>query len=115
MHRAGSAMAAPPKVTRSGTQLRGLPMFHQPFERFGRWITRRYWAVLIVWIIAIGAAIPFALRLPDVISKQGASKLVPGTESFAAERLIGTAFPQRSELQSFVVVSADDVRGAETR
>lgn len=82
------------------------------FERLGHWLTRHYRVVLAIWIVAIGIAIPFAQRLPSVISKQGASKLVPGTESAAAERLVSTAFPQRSELQSFVVLSSDNVRAA---
>jgi putative drug exporter of the RND superfamily len=78
-------------------------------------IVRRHKAVIAVWVLLIIGATPFAMMLPDALTKQGASKVVEGTPTAEAERLIGRAFPHRSERQVFVTVSAPDVRDLTVR
>lgn len=64
--------------------------------------------VLGLWLIAVLASLPFALQLSSVLSEQGASKLVPGSESAAAAEAVDTAFPQHSERETMIVISAPD-------
>jgi putative drug exporter of the RND superfamily len=78
-------------------------------------ITGRPRMVVALWLVAIVAAIPFALQMDSVLTKQGASKVVPGTESAEVDRLVESEFPQRSQHESFVVVTAPDVRSAEVK
>ncbi|MCA2211388.1 MMPL family transporter [Jidongwangia harbinensis] len=87
-----------------------------PPNRFDRamlagagFIVRWHKAVILGWLMVIVGATPFALKMPDVLNQQGASKVVAGTESATAERLATAAFPQRSSRQVFVVVTASNV------
>jgi RND superfamily putative drug exporter len=75
-------------------------------------ITGRPKAVIVAWLVAIAVALPLAMQLDSVLTKQGASKVVPGTESAEVDRLVASEFPQRSQHETFVVVTAPDVRAA---
>jgi putative drug exporter of the RND superfamily len=80
---------------------------------FARAITAHPKAVLGGWLVLVVLATPFALRTEDVLSQQGASKLVPGTESAEAADVVRDHFPARSEREVAVVLdgwTAGDVR-----
>jgi RND superfamily putative drug exporter len=71
--------------------------------------------VIALWLVAIAAATPAALKLHTVLARQGASKVVAGTDSAAVEQTVTRAFPQRSERQTFVVLTAPDARALPVR
>jgi RND superfamily putative drug exporter len=78
-------------------------------------LTRHAKLVIVLWLIAIAAATPAALRLHSVLARQGASKVVAGTDSAAVERAVAQAFPQHTERETFVVLTAPDVRALPVR
>jgi RND superfamily putative drug exporter len=78
-------------------------------------IARHHKAIIVFWVVLIAATTPLALKLPDVLTDQGASKVVAGTESGRADALINANFPQRSEREVTVVVTAADVRALPVR
>jgi len=73
-----------------------------------RALTARPKTILVVWLILVAAATPFALRLPDVLSEQGASKLVPGTPPATTTADLNRAFPMHSERETVIVLSRWD-------
>ncbi|MQS11113.1 MMPL family transporter [Streptomyces kaniharaensis] len=78
-------------------------------------LTARPKTVLAVWALVIAVCFPFASQLGDVLTKQGASKVVPGTGSARADQLVERSFPHRSQRESFVAIGAPDVRGNQLR
>ncbi|MGW6916527.1 MMPL family transporter [Kitasatospora sp. NPDC054939] len=99
--------AAPPAPTHGAVQGGLLAV--------GRLLTARPKTVLAVWAVVIAVCFPFAGQLDDVLTKQGASKVVPGTSSARADKLIEASFPHRSQRESVVAVAAPDVRGPQLR
>lgn len=83
---------------------------HPWLQRAAQWVVRRHRVVLAAWAVAIAVAAPLAARLPSVLAEQGASKIVPGTQAAAADRLLRSAFRGSSERDVLVVVDAPDVR-----
>ncbi|MEV7782920.1 MMPL family transporter [Kitasatospora sp. NPDC088351] len=83
--------------------------------RLARVLTARPKTVLIAWAVLIAVCFPFASQLNDVLTKQGASKVVPGTSSARADQLVERSFPDRSQRESIVAIGAPDVRGAQLR
>ncbi len=73
-----------------------------------RAVVRHPKIVLGFWLIAVLASLPFALQLSSVLSQQGASKEVPGSQSAAAAAAVDEAFPQHSERETMIVISAPD-------
>src|SRR5262249_7671423 len=45
----------------------------------GRFVYRLRWALLVFWLAAVGASVPFALKLPSLLS--GGGFQAPGSES----------------------------------
>ncbi|MGV9265786.1 MMPL family transporter [Kitasatospora sp. NPDC003701] len=78
-------------------------------------LTARPKTVLAVWAVIIAVCFPFASQLNDVLTKQGASKVVPGTSSARADQLVEQSFPDRSQRESIVAIGAPDVRGEQLR
>jgi RND superfamily putative drug exporter len=78
-------------------------------------LTRHAKLVVALWLVAVAVSTPAALRLHSVLARQGASKVVAGTDSAAVERTVARAFPQHSERQTFVVLTAPDVRALPVR
>ncbi|GAA1170211.1 RND superfamily putative drug exporter [Kitasatospora gansuensis] len=103
----GTIAPAPPETAHGPMQSRLL--------RMARLLTARPKTVLAVWVLVIAVCFPFASQLNDVLTKQGASKLVPGTSSARADQLIERSFPHRSQRESIVVIAAPDVRSSELR
>ncbi|MGW2652892.1 MMPL family transporter [Streptomyces sp. NPDC001478] len=66
--------------------------------------------VIAAWAVVIAACTPLATGLTDVLTDQGASKVVPGTSSARADARIKESFPHRSEREVVVVVQGKDVR-----
>ena len=73
-----------------------------------RRLVARPWTVLAVWVLIVAGALPFALRLPEVLTQQAASKVVPGTSSARATDIVTAEFPQHSERETVVVLSGWD-------
>lgn len=84
-------------------------------HRFAERLAARPKTVIAVWALLIAVCTPFAMGLDDVLTDQGASKVVPGTSSARADELTKKAFPHRSEREVTVVVEAPDVRDGEVR
>ncbi|MER5863147.1 MMPL family transporter [Kitasatospora sp. NPDC002040] len=103
----GTIAPSPPDAAHGAAQPRLL--------RTARLLTARPKTVLAVWVLLIAVCFPFASQLNDVLTKQGASKLVPGTSSARADQLVERSFPHRSQRESIVVIAAPDVRSAELR
>jgi RND superfamily putative drug exporter len=78
-------------------------------------LTRHAKLVVVLWLVAIAAATPAALKLNSVLARQGASKVVAGTDSAAVEQAVARAFPQHSERETVVVLTAPDVRSLPVR
>lgn len=100
--------AAPPQGPGGGAVQRGL-------LRFARGLAARPKTVLLVWAVLIALCTPFAFGLTDVLTDQGASKVVPGTSSARAERLTAEAFPHRSQREVVLVLETDRVDRPEVR
>ncbi|MER6401827.1 MMPL family transporter [Kitasatospora sp. NPDC001603] len=98
---------APPETTHGAVQRRLL--------RLAGVLTARPKTVLAVWAVVIAVCFPFASQLNDVLTKQGASKVVPGTSSARADQLVEQSFPDRSQRESIVAIGAPDVRGEQLR
>ena len=79
-------------------------------HRFAERLAARPKTVIVVWALLIAVCTPYAMGLDDVLTDQGASKVVPGTSSARADELTKKAFPHRSEREVTVVVEAPDVR-----
>ncbi|WP_200923117.1 MULTISPECIES: MMPL family transporter [Frankia] len=71
--------------------------------------------VIVLWLVAIGACAPFALKLSEVQSRQGSSKIVPGSVGDAVAQRLVQAFPHHSERETLIVLSAPDVTAASSR
>lgn len=78
-------------------------------------LTARPKTVLALWVVVIAICFPFASQLNDVLTKQGASKVVPGTSSARADQLVEQSFPDRSQRESIVAIGAPDVRSEQLR
>ncbi|MFJ2576578.1 MMPL family transporter [Kitasatospora aureofaciens] len=83
--------------------------------RLAEGLTARPKTVLVIWTLVIAACFPFASQLNDVLTKQGASKVVPGTSSARADQLVEQSFPARSQRESIVAIGAPDVRSDQLR
>lgn len=103
-----TATPAPPAETTHGAVQHRL-------LRLAEGLTARPKTVLVIWVLVIAACFPFASQLNDVLTKQGASKVVPGTSSARADRLVEESFPARSQRESIVAIGAPDVRSTRLR
>src|SRR5215469_7496846 len=68
-----------------GASVESALALHPPFRlglAYGRFIHRFRWFLLAFWIVAVGASMPFAIRLPSLLSSGGFS--VSGSESAQA-------------------------------
>src|SRR5688500_20392315 len=87
--------------------------------RFDRFVRRHRRAVLAVWLVALLAAVPFAMKQSDNLT--GGGYAVPGSESDAVRAEVDRNFAQdaRATLAAVVVPGADasaaDVRAAIAR
>ncbi|WP_326957573.1 MMPL family transporter [Amycolatopsis sp. NBC_01286] len=86
-----------------------------PLQRAAELIARRPKTVLAAWLLVIAACTPFAFQLDSVLTQQGASKVVPSTSSAAVEQMIEQDFPQRSQRQTLLVITAPDVRNDQVK
>lgn len=83
---------------------------------FARLVTARPRTVLALWAVLIALTAPLALQQGDVLSEQGASKVVAGTDSARVADVVHEHFPARSEGEVVVVLdgwSPDNVRQRE--
>jgi RND superfamily putative drug exporter len=80
-----------------------------------RWIVSHPRLVIAGWAVALIVALPFAADVGSVLTRQGASKIVPGTTSAAVDRLVRESFPGGGDGESLLVVSAPDVRAPAVR
>lgn len=71
---------------------------------FARGLTARPRTVLALWLVLVAVSLPFALRLTDVLTEQGASKVVPGTDGAAVADTLRADFPASSEREVTVVL-----------
>ncbi|MER7349025.1 MMPL family transporter [Streptomyces aurantiacus] len=103
----GDGSRVPPGAARGAVQ--------RALHRFAERLAKRPKTVILVWAVLIAVCTPYAMGLDDVLTDQGASKVVPGTSSARADELTKKSFPHRSEREVTVVVEATDVRGGEVR
>ncbi|MFD9907019.1 MMPL family transporter [Streptomyces sp. NPDC059063] len=103
----GPGTPTPPAAARGAVQ--------RALHRFAERLAARPKTVILAWAALIALCTPYALGLDDVLTDQGASKVVPGTSSARADELTKKAFPHRSEREVTVVVEAPDVRGRDVR
>jgi RND superfamily putative drug exporter len=112
----GARPAPPPEANPApGTSPAPGPGREGAALRLARGLTRHAKLVVALWLVAVAVATPAALKLHSVLARQGASKVVEGTDSAAVEHAVAKAFPQRSERQTFVVLTAPDVRSLPVR
>ncbi|MEV6829204.1 MMPL family transporter [Amycolatopsis sp. NPDC051102] len=95
-----------------GKRARGIDRW---LHRLAEGIVRRRKLVVVAWLVLIAACTPFAFDLPSMLTKQGASKVVPGTASADVEQLVQREFSQRSQRETLLVVAAPDVRDARVK
>ncbi len=77
-------------------------------QGFARGLTRRPKTVLAVWALLVALSTPFALHVSDVLTQQGASKVVQGTEGAAVADLVRSDFPAHSERETVIVLKGWD-------
>ncbi|MEU6593643.1 MMPL family transporter [Streptomyces sp. NPDC046881] len=82
---------------------------HRALYGFARRLTARPKTVILLWAVLIAVCMPIGGGLTSQLTEQGASKVVPGTSSAHADELTKRSFPQRSERELTVVVTAPDV------
>ncbi|QIP87293.1 MMPL family transporter [Streptomyces sp. Tu 2975] len=109
------APAEEPGRTGTPPPERGGGALQRALLRFARGLAARPKTVLLVWAVLIALCTPFAFGLTDVLTDQGASKVVPGTSSARAERLTAEAFPHRSQREVVLVLEADRIDRPEVR
>ncbi len=83
-----TSIAKPPAEERSpGASIEASLALHTSFRlglAFGRFVHRFRWFLLVFWMAALVASVPFATRLPSLLSGGGFS--VSGSESAQASR-----------------------------
>ncbi|MEV6400112.1 MMPL family transporter [Streptomyces sp. NPDC051907] len=95
----GTGDAGPPGPAQGAVQ--------RALHRFAERLASRPKTVIAAWAVVIALCTPFALQLTDVLTDQGASKVVPGTSSARAEDLTARAFPHRSQREVVLVVEGE--------
>jgi putative drug exporter of the RND superfamily len=84
-------------------------------RRFAVVITARPRLVILVWALLIAVCAPFALHLNSSLTRQGASKVVPGTGSARAEQVVEHSFPAHSQYELTVTIEASNVYAPQVR
>jgi RND superfamily putative drug exporter len=72
---------------------------------YGKFIHRTRWIVIALWVIALAASVPFAMRLPSILTGGGYS--LPHSESGQVSKILGDTFHQPSAQLLIVFQSAD--------
>jgi len=75
--------------------------------RGAEWVVRHRAIAILLWLLLIAGAAPFAARLPGAL--RGGADAVPGTESEHVTRALGQAFGAGSLYQFVVVVHSDSL------
>ncbi len=78
------------------------------FERLGSAAFRFRFLVLVVWVVAAGAALAFAPSLTKVGSTDQSSFLPPATESIQARNVLERAFPKEVSAGSATITFSRD-------
>jgi RND superfamily putative drug exporter len=76
------------------------------FRRFATTIVNHPARILLGWALLVGLTTPWALQLPDMLTRQGASKIVPGSPSAVVAKALVRSFPQHSERETVIVLTA---------
>jgi RND superfamily putative drug exporter len=82
---------------------------------FARAVTGHPKTVLAVWAVLVSLSTPFALRVSEVLTQQGASKVVQGTRGAAVANLVRSDFPTHSEREAVVVLQGWDQSSLQSR
>ncbi|MFG3512877.1 MMPL family transporter [Streptomyces bobili] len=88
---------------------------HRALHAFALRLTARPKTVILLWAVLIAVCMPIGGQLTSQLTEQGASKVVPGTSSAHVDELTKRSFPQRSERELTVVVTAPDVHTPRVR
>jgi RND superfamily putative drug exporter len=72
---------------------------------YGKFIHKVRWIVIGLWVIALAASVPFAMRLPSTLTGGGYS--LPHSESGKVSKILGDTFRQPSAQLLIVFQSAD--------
>jgi RND superfamily putative drug exporter len=81
------------------------------FDRLGKFIVKRYKAVLVLWVIILAVSIPLAVKSSNVVSYQQTSSGTTGTtDSEKAQAILDEQFPRTISNSTFlIVIQADNV------
>ncbi|HZD12593.1 MAG TPA: MMPL family transporter, partial [Candidatus Binatus sp.] len=85
------------------------------FTRLARIIIRRYRAVFIVWLLALGLSIPAVLQVQHVIAYSETAYNPASSESSRAQSIVAKEFSISEGSSGVIVISAKEVRGADVR
>lgn len=78
--------------------------------KFGRFVVRHRWLIILVWVVAAILIVKFSPTLSSVTSTNE-SKFLPGTyESVKAQNLAQKVFPKSNEGSDLIVISRKDDR-----
>ncbi|CCH76343.1 MMPL [Nostocoides japonicum T1-X7] len=88
---------------------------HAALEGFARALVAHPKLVIGWWLLVVALSTPLALQASSVLSTQGSSKVVPGSESAAVAADIDRDFPAHSEGETLVVLDHFDERSARMR
>ena len=72
---------------------------------YGKFIHKTRWIVIALWVILLASSVPFAIRLPSILTGGGYS--LPDSESGAVSKVLGETFHQPSAQLLVVFQSAD--------
>ncbi|MGH3683272.1 MAG: MMPL family transporter, partial [Natronosporangium sp.] len=78
------------------------------FPRLGRFVTRRPWPVIAVWVVAAAALAVFAPSLDEVTTGDQGSFVPDHYESARAQRLAEQAFPEQTATGALMVFHRPD-------
>ncbi|MEU5976826.1 MMPL family transporter [Streptomyces sp. NPDC047315] len=88
---------------------------HRALHAFARRLIARPKTVILLWAVLIAVCMPIGGQLTSQLTDQGASKVVPGTSSARVDELTKRSFPQRSERELNVVLTAPDVHAPQLK
>jgi RND superfamily putative drug exporter len=76
------------------------------FESFGKWVTRRWWAIILFWIVLTIAIRSVAPRWDDITYDGDLAYLPADMPSYVGEKLLSEAFPQDRAKSQIVLITA---------
>jgi len=85
------------------------------FTRLARIIIRKHRAVFIIWLVALALSVPAILQVQHVIAYSETSYNPASSESSRAQDIVAKEFSISEGNSGVIVISANDVRGADVR